>query len=444
MKFLIRGGQKLSGEINVSGAKNSVLKGMAASVLSAKPVILDNVPLIEDVFRMRELLEHLGAEVAIPAGRQGEGGPLRPPAPTRNRGERSEASRTLRINPSSIKKTELKNEIAERLRASIVLAGPVLARLGKVSFPHPGGCVIGKRPIDVFLAGWQAMGAKVRESQAGFLVSARKLKGKDFTFRLVSVTGTETLMLTAALAYGKTVLRNAAMEPEIPHLAEFLNDSGVKISGAGTPTIEIIGSNGRLLHPKSPFQVLSDRIEAGSFLILGAALGRKLKVVNCIPEHLTALIAALQEAGVGLEIGQDWISVSQPRKLKAVDVRTHEYPGFPTDLQAPWAVLMTQAQGDSLIFETIFEGRFSYIEELKRMGAKILTLDEHRILVKGPAHLRGREIESPDLRAGLAFVIAALLAKGESVINNIYQIDRGYEKIDERLKNLGADISRLS
>lgn len=409
----------MSGEIAVCGAKNSALKAMAASLLFAKPIAIENIPLIEDVFRMRELLEHLGATV-------------------------EEGDRMLQINPAPLLGTELKKEIAERLRASLVLAGPLLARNGKVKFPHPGGCVIGKRPIDVFLDGWRAMGAKAREGKNGFEVAARKLKGADFTFRVVSVTGTETLMMTAVLARGKTILRNAAMEPEIPVLAQFLNDSGAKISGAGTPTMEITGTDGRLLHAKRTFEVIPDRIEAGSFLILGAALGKKVKVTGCNPEHLTALIAALKDAGAPLEIGRDWISVSRPRKLKAVNIQTREYPGFPTDLQAPFAVLMTQAEGESMIFETIFEERFGYVDELRRMGAKIFLSDPHRILAHGPARLHGREIESPDIRAGLAFVIAALLAKGESKISNVYQIDRGYEKIDERLRSLGAEIQRTA
>lgn len=418
MKFIIRGGKKLKGEISVCGAKNSVLKAMAASFLFSKPMIIKNVPLIEDVLRMRELMEDLGAKVE-----SGDG--------------------MMQINTADARGTKFKKEIAERLRASIVLVGPLLARNKKVSFPFPGGCVIGKRPIDIFLDGWRAMGVKATEKKGnGFEVAAKKIKGADFTFRVVSVTGTETLMMTAVLAHGKTILRNAAMEPEIPHLAQFLNDSGAKISGAGTPTIEIVGTGGRLLHAKKAFITLPDRVEAGSFLILGAALGKKIKVEKCEPEHLGALLAILREMGVPLKIGKDWVLVERPRKIKSANIQTHEYPGFPTDIQAPLAVLLTQAEGEGLIFETVFEGRFAYAEELKRMGAKILTLDHHRILVKGPSHLSGREIESPDLRAGLAFIIAALLARGESTIKNIYQIDRGYEKIDERLRKLGADIER--
>ncbi len=418
MKFLIRGGKELRGTIEVMGAKNSVLKAMAASLLFENPVTLENVPQIEDVTRMSELLLNLGAGIKTPG------------------------ERTLEIHAQNAKNTALKNEVAKRFRASIVLAGPLLARFGRASFPHPGGCVIGKRPIDLFLDGWTTMGAKVRDGNDEYEVSAKKLQNADFTFRVVSVTGTETLMMTTVLAEGKTILRNCASEPEIPALAAFLNESGAKITGAGTPTIEIEGTGGKLLRARRPFRIMPDRIEAGSFLVLGAAIGKKLRVANCNPEHLSALLAALRDAGVAIKTGEDWIEISQQKTLRAVNIKTKEYPGFPTDLQAPFAVLMTQAQGESVIFETIFENRFGYADDLKRMGANIFLADSHRIVVKGPTPLRGRAIESPDLRAGLAFVLAALLAKGESIINNVYQIDRGYEKIDERLRKLGAEIER--
>jgi len=419
MKFLIKGGKKLHGEIEVKGAKNSVLKAMASSLLFDGPINLKNIPLIEDVFRMTELLEDLGVSVETI-------------------GERG-----LRLDASKVKKDILKKDIAERLRTSIVAVGPLLARRKRALFPHPGGCVIGKRPIDIFLDGWKSFGAKIHEHSNGYYeVKAQALLGAGITFRVVSVTATEALMMTAVLAKGKTVLRNAACEPEIPSLAEFLNKSGAKITGAGTPTIEIVGTGGKLLHAKQAFQVIPDRIETGSFLVLGAALGHNVKIKRCNPEHLSAVIETLREAGVKIRTGSNWISISRPKALLSVDMKTKEYPGFATDLQAPFAVLMTQARGQSMIFETIFEGRLNYIEDLNRMGANIVPCDPHRILVHGPTLLRGRTIESPDLRAGLAFIIAALIAKGKSEISNIYQIDRGYEKIDERLRKLGAEITR--
>src|SRR3989344_705880 len=416
-EFLIKGGKALKGEIEVMGAKNSVLKVFPASLLFSNTLRIKNVPLIEDVFRMIDLLEDIGSKV----GKTGEN--------------------TFEINSGKVSGSKLRKDIAERFRGSIVLAGPLLARSGKVIFPHPGGCVIGKRPIDIFLDGWTKMGAKVKENGEGYEITAARLRGADFTFKNISVTGTETLMMTAVLAEGKTILRNAALEPEIESLAKFLNESGAKIKGAGSPTIEIEGTRGKLLRAKNPFEVIPDRIEAGTFLILGAAMG-KVKVKNCNPEHITTVIATLRSAGVKLEVGKDWVAAEKPKTLLASDMKTREYPGFATDLQAPFTVLMTQAKGDSMIFETAFEGRLNYFEELVRMGASITPLDQHRILVQGPTILRGREIESPDLRAGLAFVIAALVAKGESTIKNIYQIDRGYEKIEERLKKLGADIKR--
>lgn len=419
MKFIIRGARKLSGTIKVAGAKNSALKALASAILFSGPIAVKNIPLIEDIFRLNELLEALGVRV-------------------KKTGERS-----FNLDSRHIGGYSLRKDIAEKIRASIVLAGPLLVRLGKVFFPYPGGCVIGKRPIDVFLDGWKSMGARVGKTKTGYAVEAPHLKGSDFTFRVVSVTGTETLMMTAVLARGKTILRNAASEPEIPALAEFLNNSGAKIKGAGTSTIEIIGTAGRLLKAKKPFEVIPDRIEAGSFLIIGALLGKNLKIRNCVPEHLFTFISALKDAGVNLKIKSDSIIVSRPKILKSTDIKTREYPGFPTDLQAPFTVLMTQAKGQSMIFETVFDGRLNYVEDLNRMGANIVMCDPHRILVHGPTSLRGREIESPDLRAGLAFVIAALIAKGKSVISNVYQIDRGYERIDERLKKLGAEIERV-
>ena len=418
-EFIVRGGKKLKGEIEVRGAKNSALKILPATLLFSNPVRIKNVPYIEDIFRMIDLLKELGIEV-------------------RESGEHS-----FTVNAKRVTGGNLKKDIAERFRGSIVLAGPLLARSKKIFFPHPGGCVIGKRPIDLFLEGWKKMGATVRERSEGYEVRASRLSGADYTFRNISVTGTETLMMTAVLARGKTILRNAALEPEIPSLAEFLNKSGAQIKGAGTSTIEVGGTGEKLLERKSVFEVFPDRIGAGVFLIIGAATGSQVRVTKCNPEHLTALVVLLESMGASVKKGKNWVSVSRPKILTARDIKTREYPGFVTDLQAPFTVLATQAKGESMIFETVFDGRLNYIEDLNRMGASITLLDPHRILVHGPTLLRGREIESPDLRAGLAFIIAALIAKGESRIKNIYQIDRGYEKIEERLQKLGADIKRI-
>ncbi|MDP3785010.1 MAG: UDP-N-acetylglucosamine 1-carboxyvinyltransferase [bacterium] len=418
-EFIIKGGKKLKGEIEVHGAKNAALKALASSLLFSGPITVKNLPWIEDVFRMKELLEELGVKVSK-AGERG-----------------------LKLDAKKLSGAGFRKEIAKSLRASVVLTGPLLAREKKVIFPHPGGDVIGKRPIDIFLEGFRAFGAKIRTSRDNYEASAEKLKGADFTFKMISVSATETLMMAAVLAKGRTILRNAALEPEIESLANFLNKNGARIRGAGTPTVEIAGQNSRLLRGGGTFEIIPDRIDAGSFLILGAALGARIKIKKCNPLHLAALIFLLESAGVKIKSGPDWLLVSRPRKLTSLDAKTREYPGFATDLQAPFTVLMTQARGQAMIFETVFEGRLNYIEELNRMGAKITPCDPHRILVHGPTPLRGRDIEAPDIRAGLAFIIAALVAKGESRIKNIYQIDRGYERIEERLQKLGADIERV-
>ena len=410
--FIVKGGKYLEGEIEVGGSKNAALPAMAASLLFKNEAGFRNLPKIEDIFRMGELLEKLRET------------------------------------------KEIDFEVAKKIRASILLVGPALARFGKITFPHPGGCVIGARPIDAFLDGWKAMGAVVKEippdssksinSIPFYELSAPSgLKGRDYTFRVPSVTGTEGLMMTAVLASGSTILRNAAMEPEIAHLAYFLNKNGADIKGAGTHTINIEGSGGALLEGKYPFSAPPDRIEAGSFLILGALLAKELLIKNFAAEELTALTGALKEAGAEFNFDKNFISVKRSPALKAVNVKTKEYPGFATDLQAPFCVLATQAKGASMIHETIFEGRLSYIEYLNKMGAKITLCDPYRAIVNGPTPLRAWTLESPDIRAGLAFILAALLAEGESKIGNIYQIDRGYEAIDSRLRAIGAEIRRI-
>ena len=418
-QFRVTGSTRaLTGSIEVRGAKNDALKAFAASPLFSGPITIKNVPRIEDIARTCELLRDLGISV------------------------RKESGRMFIVDPHAFRGHMLTSHIAEQLRASIVLAGPLLARQGVAVFPYPGGCVIGKRPIDIFLDGWKAMGVRVREKGSHYELSASRLHGADITFRTISVTATETLMMTAVLARGTTILRNVAMEPEIPHLASFLNASGAHIEGAGTSTIRIVGRRGKLLEGGGTFVTIHDRIEAGSFAILGALRGNHLKIKNCNPEHVGALLQMLKDAGAKIRVGTDWIEVSRPAHLKAIDIKTREYPGFVTDLQAPAMVLLTQARGTSLVFETIFDGRLNYIHDLNRMGAHIVMCDPHRALASGPTPLHGRELEGPDLRAGLAFIIAAAIAKGESVIGNAYQIDRGYEAIDRRLRSIGVDIRR--
>jgi len=411
--FLIKGGgafvPNLEGEIAVGSSKNASLPALASSLLFSDTPRFLNLPEIEDIKRMNELISSVDSEG----------------------------------------KADL--DIAKRFRASILVVGPLLARFGKASFPHPGGCLIGARPIDVFINGWEAMGGKLAEcgkTDGGNLIYTVEatgwLTGCDYTFKVQSVTGTEGMIMTALLAKGDTALRNCAMEPEIEYLADFLNKNGADIRGAGTTEITVAGRSGKLLRTASPFLAPSDRIEAGTFLILGALAARSLEIKNINKRELASLFAALGEAGVEIIETKNGILIKKPKKINPVNIKTKEYPGFATDLQAPFSVLATQASGQSLIHETIFEGRLAYTEDLNRMGAKVTLMDPHRALITGSTPLYGRELTSPDLRAGLAYVIAALIAEGESKIGNIYQIDRGYEKIDERLRAIGADIDRIN
>lgn len=412
--FSIKGGKKLKGEIEVRGAKNAALKAFAASVLFDGPITLKNIPEVEDIRRISEIIEKSGGKVI-----------------RLKKGE-------YKVD-GKVKNTRIDPELAKRLRASIVMTGPMLAKLGEVKFPHPGGCIIGKRPIDVFLDGYKALGAEVRASGGMYHIKAPKLKGGQYVFKTVSVTGTETLMLAATLARGKTILKNTAAEPEIASLADFLNKCGAKIKGAGTSVIEIQGV--KKLKPKT-YTTIPDRIETGTFAILAAATGSRIKITKTNPEHLDILWAIFNDMGIKVKTARNSVEIIPTRKIKPLDIKTREYPGFPTDLQAPICVLLTQSDGQSIVHETIYEGRLFWTEELSRMGAHVVMSDPHRVVVSGPSNLKGREIDSPDLRAGMGLLTAALIAKGKTTLSNIYQIDRGYEKIEERLQKIGADIKR--
>ena len=425
-KFVIQGlgGRRvLEGDVEVRGAKNAVLKALAASVLFNDTVRFQNVPRIEDVLRAGDILRALGADVTLEDG----------------------VPRAVTISKTF--QTELPRDIAAKLRASIVFTGPILARFGKVSFPHPGGCVIGERPIDLFLSGFEKMGARIKNREKSYDITADGgvLKGAEIFFRNQSVTATETLMMAAVLAHGKTVLLNAAREPEVESLARFLNSCGANIEGAGTSAIVIKGTK-PLSAGTRTYTTPPDRIEAGSFLILGALAAKKLTIRNCDPSHVMSLIETLRATGVSIQTARDSIIVEgrgTPQSLRSVHVKTAEYPGFPTDIQAPMTIFLTQTSGRAMVFETIFEGRLGYVEDIIRMGARIDVCDPHRVIIHGPTPLRGRELQGPDLRAGLAFVIAGIIAKGESVVHNVYNIDRGYERIEERLRGIGVDIQRI-
>lgn len=428
-KFIIKGlgGKKsLKGKIAVSGAKNAVLPALASSILFKDKFCISNVPDLKDVESINTLLEKLGA------------------------GVEKTGKKKYCIKTDKIKSTTLDKNISKKMRGSIALTGPLLARYGKVSFPHPGGCVIGERPIDIYLNAFEKMGAKVIEKNGMYVISvgkSKKLKGTEIFFPKMSHVATETIMLASVLAKGKTILKNCALEPEIKDIADFLNSCGAKIKGAGTSTIEITGTS-LLKAGKKVYKTLPDRIEAGSFLILGALAGSDLEITDCNPEHIRALINVLKDSGVPITEKKNSIEIKgngkiKNKDLKCIDIKTHEYPGFPTDLQSPMAIYLTQVNGSSLLFETIFEGRLNYTNDLVEMGADITMWDPHRVMIKGPKQLKGKELVGPDLRAEFAFFMAAIVATGESVINNVRYIDRGYERIEERLGGIGVDIIRI-
>jgi len=400
-----------------------VLKVLAATILFQDPVHLTRVPEIEDVRQTLELLKILGAEIKY----------LGP--------------NDYLVDASHLKISQISPAISKKMRASIVLTGPLLARYGQTTFPHPGGCVIGKRPIDLFLTGFAKMGVTIKEQDDLYELTAPPggLRGANIFFKNQSVTATETFLLAACLAKGQTVLENCALEPEIISLGEYLIKAGAQIKGLGTSTLIIEG--GEALKARGQiYETMPDRIEAGSFLVLAVLVGRDVTIKDCEPKHLRAVINFLTEAGVNLEIGSDFIRVqdNQPIKFQAGDLKTHEYPGFPTDLQAPLAIFLTQAEGQSFIFETIFEGRLNYLEALSQMGAEIKILDAHRAIIRGPNKLHGKELTSPDLRAGLAYVIAGIVASDRTLVHNVEYIDRGYENLEQRLQALGVKISRES
>jgi len=421
--FVIQGAKALSGSIAVQGAKNDILLLMASSLLFSHPVTFSNVPAISDVEKMNILLQGLGIRADV-----------------------SQKKRTIVIDASSLTHSLLDPVLAEKIRASVMLIGPVLARLGEVTLPYPGGCVIGKRPVDFFIEGFKKLGATVNEKDGLFSFRLKKNDGGAIFLPYPSVTATETLLMNAVLGYGITSIQNAACEPEIEHLAQFLISGGADIQGAGTHTIIVKGTRGELLSQKTKevFPVLPDRIETGSFAVLAGVLGNPIRITGCLPHHVAALLERLRAAGVSIRTGDDWIEIQKPKTLLSVDIKTGPYPAFATDMQAPFVVLLTQAIGQSIVFETVFEERLRYVEELRHMGANITVCDPHRAIVVGPTPLEGKNVKSPDLRAGLAFIIAGLIAKGESVIHNVYHIDRGYEQIEKRLQALGADIERIT
>jgi len=410
----------LNGTIEVKGAKNAALKIFPVALMAQGKIKVINLPEIEDVYRAEEMLEALGHEV-----------------------KRTKEGET-EIQYKSRKCINLPADLVKKFRASVMFVGPLLATCGEVYFPHPGGCVLGAgtRPIDMFLDGFKKMGAEVEVLENSYRLTAKKLKGTNIFFPRITVTGTESLMMTAALAEGRTILKNCAMEPEIIALADFLNSIGAKIQGAGTATIIIDGVE-KL--GGGEYKVMPDRIEAGTFALMAAASNSgEITISNCLPEQLESLWSLFDKIGVNYKLGETSIQILPSKKIFACDATTHEYPGFATDLQSPYTVLMTQAEGISLVHETIYDRRLLFTDMLAQMGANIIMADPHRVVIKGPAKLYGRTLASPDLRAGIALVIAALIAEGKTEIGNIYQIERGYERINERLSALGADIKKVN
>ncbi len=419
-KFLIKGGRKLTGKVEISGAKNSALPCLAAALLTPETVTLHNVPYVKDLITQRRLLEDLGATVLTPE------------------------LRTHKITAKNIETFQAPYELVKTMRASVLALGPLLARFGQARVSLPGGCAIGTRPIDLHLKAFEKLGAVVELESGDVVARAPKgrLIGADIEFEKVTVTGTENVMMAGALASGKTVIRNAAREPEIEDLAVLMNRMGARIKGAGTDTLEIEGVEGM---SGAEHTIIPDRIETGTFIAAAAITGGEVEITRCNPEHLRAVIEKLGEAGVEIEeLNQSTLAVRRSTGgLKASGVTTEPHPLFPTDMQAQYMALMTQAEGDSVIKETIFENRFMHASELVRMGANI-AIHGNEATVHGPTPLAGARILASDLRASASLVLAALCAAGETLIDRVYHIDRGYEGIVTKLRSLGADIERIT
>lgn len=416
-KLIVKGGNRLVGAVKTSGAKNAVLPIIAASILGTTPSHLDEVPMLEDVHTISEVLKCLGLAVEC--------------SPEKN---------VMDIDSTEITSYEAPYELVRTMRASFLVMGPLLARIGKARISMPGGCAIGARPIDIHLKGFEALGVKIEQGHGYIEASAPEgLKGTSIYFDFPSVGATENIMMAASLAEGTTILENAAEEPEIVDLANYLNKMGAKIRGAGTDTIRIEGVD--KLHG-ADYTIIPDRIEAGTYMIAAAMTGGDIVVENVLPEHQKPLIAKLREAGAVVEEDIDKVRVIGKNPLKAVSIKTLPYPGFPTDMQAQMMAMMVIAEGRSKVTETVFENRFMHVVELNRMGAQIST-EGRSAVIDGPCKLTGCDVRATDLRAGAAMILAGLVAEGTTRIGDLHHIDRGYENIVAKLKNLGADIERV-
>lgn len=419
-KFLIRGGNPLKGKVSISGAKNSALPCLSATLLTAETVTLHNVPYVKDLITMRRLLEDIGATILTPE------------------------LNTYKVRASNIELFEAPYHLVKTMRASVLVLGSLLSRFGKAKVSLPGGCAIGTRPIDLHLKAFELLGASISLESGNVIAHASKgrLQGTEITFPKTTVTGTENVMMASSLAKGKTIIRNAAKEPEVVDLASLLNKMGARIKGAGTETIEIEGVESL---SGAEHTIIPDRIETGTYMIAAAITNGELEITNCQPLHLEAVIKKLREAGVEIEeLNPSSLSVKRSKSnLRSTEVTTEPYPGFPTDMQAQFMALMTQAEGVSRITETIFENRFIHAAELIRLGAKI-EISGNTAIVRGKTKLSGAPVLASDLRASASLVLAALCASGETLIDRVYHIDRGYENIVKKLRSVGADIQRIT
>ncbi|MCW8920053.1 MAG: UDP-N-acetylglucosamine 1-carboxyvinyltransferase [Sedimenticola sp.] len=415
-KLIITGGAPLSGDVRIAGAKNAALPILAATLLADGPVTIGNVPHLHDITTTMELLGYMGVQLVV------------------------DEKLCIETDTSSIRDFHAPYELVKTMRASILVLGPLLARFGRADVSLPGGCAIGSRPVNLHIEGLRAMGAKIEVENGYIRASAKKLKGAHLLMDVVTVTGTENLMMAATLAEGETVIENAAREPEVVDLADCLNKMGAKITGAGTDTITIEGVD-RLIG--THYDVLPDRIETGTYLVAAAIAGGKIRVRDTQPALVEVITHKLREAGAEIEIGSDWITLDMHgRRPRSVDIHTAPYPAFPTDMQAQFTALNCVAEGVSTITETVFENRFMHVQEMQRMGANI-KLEGNTAIITGVERLTGAPVMATDLRASASLVLAGLVAEGETIVDRIYHIDRGYENIEEKLAGLGAKIRRV-
>ena len=417
-KLVIRGGEPLLGTVRVSGAKNAALPCMAAALLTDEPVILENIPQVRDIQTTRNLLAAMGAEVELGYGR---------------------AQHRTTIHCKTLAAPEASYELVKTMRASTLVLGPLVARCGHARVSLPGGCAIGSRPIDLHIKGLERLGAKITQDHGYVEATTQRLKGAEIVFDKITVTGTEDLLMAATLAEGETIMQNCAREPEVADLAALLNKMGARIEGAGTSTIRVQGVT--KLHG-ARHRIIPDRIEAGTFIIAAVLTAGDLNITGCDPQHLGALMAKLAEVGVKTKQNSDSVRVMGDNPLTACDMVTEEYPGFPTDMQAQFMALATQAEGTGIITENIFENRFMHAQELMRMGANI-KIEGRRAIVRGRSPLSAAAVLASDLRASASLVLAALVADGETIIDRVYHLDRGYENIEEKLRGVGAQIRRI-